>query len=69
MDPDGLSNDTSLGNDFTQDPPGNDIPMDSLPPNGFPLDLLTGVRSRFDSLRRSVDPDGLFNDTLPGNDL
>jgi hypothetical protein len=58
-----------MGNDFTQDPPENGIPMDSPPPNGFPMDPLTGVCSSFDSLRRSLDPDGLFNDTLPGNNF
>jgi hypothetical protein len=68
MDLDAVSNDTPLGNDFTHDPPGNGVPMDSPSPNGFPMDLLTGACSSFDSLRRSVYPDGLFNDTLPGND-
>jgi hypothetical protein len=42
MDPDAVSNDTPLGIDFTQDTPGNGIPMDEPPPNGFPMDPLTG---------------------------
>jgi hypothetical protein len=63
MDPDAVSNDTPLGNEFTHDPPGNGIPMDSPPPNGFPMDLLAEACSSFDSLRRSVDPEGLFKNT------
>jgi hypothetical protein len=69
MDPDAVSNDTPLGYDFTQDTPRNGIPMDSPQPNGFPMDLLTGACSSFDSLRRIMDQDGLFDDTLPGNDF
>jgi hypothetical protein len=66
MDPDAVSNDTPLGNDFTHDPPGNGVPMDwpsPPPPNGFPMDLLAEACSSFDSQRRSVDPEGLFKNT------